>query len=676
MSSLLDPLSRIKGDIAKLKLLPSSGQYRRIFEVLNHKEKNIFLALGLISIISLIILGTSLYFRTTIIKPAIGGTLIEGVIGQPRFINPILASANDVDRDLSELVFAGLMKYSDNGEIIPELASGYEIKDNGKTWEISLKENLVFQDGSPLTAEDVIFTVETIQDPEYKSPLRPSWLGVETEMVSDTIVRFKLRNSYPPFIENLTLKIIPKSIWEEISPDNFPLAIFNLKPVGSGPYKISKILQEKDKSGRIKSVELEINPRYAGSSPKIKQIIFVFFENEQNLIEAAKKQNIEALVLPSPKQKNLLNEEYFLTNKFSLPRYFAVFLNPNNQLLKEKGIRQALNYAVSKREIVEKVLDNNGSIVDSPILPLLFGLEEPQNALKFSSKKANDLLDKAGFKMNPETNIREKTINRELSFEFKSKLAKGSQGAEVKELQKCLAKDETIYPEGEISGLFGDKTKAAVIKFQEKYRQEILVPAGLTEGNGETGILTRNKLNEFCFGPKTQTLSLKFSLVTVDDPLLVETAEILKSQWAIIGIDIEIQSVSFGQLNSDFLKTRNYDALLFGEVLGQTLDPFPFWHSSQKKDPGLNLSVYENKEADKLLEEARQSFDGEVRKQKLEKFQEIIIADAPAVFLYQPDFIYLTPRELKGINPDFISDPSKRFAGIENWYLETERVFK
>ncbi|MDP2930535.1 MAG: ABC transporter substrate-binding protein [bacterium] len=660
-----------------MKLLFSPNQYRRIFEVLSRKEKNIFLALGLISIISLIVLGTSLYFRTTHVEPATGGTLIEGVIGQPRFINPVLASANDVDRDLSELTFAGLMKYADTGEIIPELASGYEIKDNGKTWEVTLKENLVFQDGSPLTVEDVIFTVKTIQDPEYKSPLRPNWLGVETEMISDSIIRFKLKNSYPPFIENLTLKIIPKNIWKEISPENFTLAIFNLKPIGSGPYKVAKVLQEKDKTGRIKSIELEINPKYAGGAlPKIKKITFVFFDNEENLIKAAKKQKIETLVLPSPKQKDLLTQKHFLVNKFNLPRYFAVFLNPGNQLLKEKGVRQALNYAVNKREIIERALDNNGSPVDSPILPLLFGLNEPETTLKFSFKKANELLDKAGFKINPETNVREKTVERKLTFEFKSKLVKGSQGAEVKELQKCLAKDETIYPEGEVSGIFGDKTKAAVIRFQEKYRQEILVPAGLSEGNGETGILTRSKLNEFCFGPKTQTLPLKFSLVTVDDPLLIETAEILKAQWAVIGIDVEIQSVSFGQLNSDFLKTRSYDALLFGEVLGQTLDPFPFWHSSQKKDPGLNLAVYENKEADKLLEEARQSFDDEIKQQKLEKFQEIIIADAPAVFLYQPDFIYLAPQKLKGINSGFISDPSKRFAGIENWYLETKRVFK
>src|SRR4030042_2826990 len=113
-----------------------------------------------------------------------------------------------------------------------------------------------------------------------------------------------------------------------------------------------------------------------------------------------------------------------------------------------------------------------------------------------------------------------------------------------------------------------------------------------------------------CFPPGEEKLQLKFSLVTIDQPLLVEVASILKTQWKAIGVEIEIISVPTSpasQLEDDFIKPREYDALLVGGVLGLIPDPFPFWHSSQKKDPGLNLAYYENKDVDTLLEEASRS---------------------------------------------------------------------
>ena len=657
--------------------LPSRRQCQKFFDVLNQKEKNYFLVFFFLFLSSFIFLTASFYLRHTETVPAFGNKLSEGVLGQPRFINPVLAAVNDVDRDLVELVFAGLMKYSPQGEIVPDLVESYEIKDEGKTWDLTLKENLVFQDSSPLTADDVIFTVKTIQNPDYKSPLRANWLGIETERISDLKVRFKLKNAYPAFLESLVLKILPKKIWEEIPAENFSLTVFNLKPIGSGPYKITKILQENNETGRIKSLTLEVNPLYHGKIPNVKEISFVFFDQEKDLIKAAKAKNIQAFVLPSLKDKDSLEGKGFFGHHFSLPRYFAVFFNQDNaSVLADKNVRTALNYATNKREIVSQTIFDNGLTVDSPLLPSLFGLKDPETNYRFSLKKANDLLDKAGYALNPETQIRQKTIQKKLAFEFKSSLAKGSQGSEVKELQKCLAKDPKIYPEAEITGVFGDKTKAAVIRFQEKYALEILTPTDLKQGNGEVGALTRKKLNEFCFGPKQETLELKFSLVTVDDPTLLKTAELLKDQWAKIGVKIEIKSFGFSQLNSEFLKPRNYDSLLFGEVLGQVPDPFPFWHSLQKKDPGLNLALYENKSADKLLEEIRETMDEAEQREKLELFQEILLKDAPAVFLYQPDFLYLALPKIKGIDNGFIVDPSKRFANIENWYIDTKRAWK
>jgi len=665
---------KLKQAFQGLKNLPSKKQCLKLFSVLDKKEKTYFLAFSGLFLVSFVFLATDLYLKNTKVEPALGGKITEGVVGQPRFINPVLAPVNDVDRDLTALTFAGLMKYSDQGQIVPDLAQSYEVSSDGKTWHVLLKPGLVFQDNSPLTVDDVIFTVKAIQNPDYKSPLRPSWLGIEMEKISDLEIRFKLKNPYPAFLEDLTLKILPKRIWEQIPPENFHLTSFNLKPVGSGPYQIIKIVQEKSDRNQIKSITLAPNPHYYGEEAKIQQITFLFFDTNEDLLRAVASRQVQAFVAPLGEQGK--TARLFQSHYFDLPRYFAVFFNQKNApVLQDKQVRLALDYATDKQEIIQQVLGGQGKIVNSPLLDDIFGLANPKTVSEFDLKKAADLLEKQGFKKNNQ-GVYEKTTDKKLSFQFKSRLVLGSQGSEVIELQKCLAKDKDVYPEGETNGIFGAKTKQAVTRFQEKYSQDILVPAGLTQGTGEVGTSTRKKLNEICFGPTQETTQLKFSLVTVDDPVLAKTAQALKTQWEKLGAVIEITSLAFPELSSEFLRPRAYQALLFGQVLGRIPDPLPFWHSQQKNDPGLNLALYDSKTADQVLEEARQTFDNETRKQKLEKFQETLLADVPAIFLYQPDFTYTAKSNIKGIKTGFIADPSQRFAGITDWYIKTKRAWK
>ncbi|MDP2909778.1 MAG: hypothetical protein Q8N69_01760, partial [bacterium] len=116
--------------------------------------------------------------------------------------------------------------------------------------------------------------------------------------------------------------------------------------------------------------------------------------------------------------------------------------------------------------------------------------------------------------------------------------------------------------------------------------------------------------------------------------------------------------------------------LLFGEVLGAIPDPFPFWHSSQKYDPGLNLSSYENKYLDELLEEGRKISDENLRKENLEAIQNMIVDDIPAIFLYSPKYTYLSSDLIKGISDKKSVNTSKRFIGIEDWYIKIKRIWK
>jgi len=654
-----------------LKKLPTRYQWKQFFKILTKKEKIFFLVFLILSFGSFLFLSLSFYFKNTKIVPAYGGKHIEGVIGQPRFITPVYANS-DVDRDLVELVFSGLMKYDENLNIVPDLAQSYEISDDKKTYTFYLKKDLYWQDKTPLTADDIIFTIKTIQNPNIKSPLQKNWIGVQIEKINNSVVKFKLKNPYSSFLENCTVKIIPKHIWEKVSPENFPLQIHNLKPVGSGPYQLKKIKKEDNK---IKSLLLVSNPLYHNAKPYISKIEFLFFDNEKELLRAAKFGKIKGFSLTSFENFGENFQPYF----FSFPRYFAVFFNQkNSKVLSEKNVRIALNYATNKKEIAKKFLNlptAEKSIVHSPVLPKIYGLKEPSNYYNFDIEKAKEILEKAGFK--EQTNgPRIKTIKKEPAFQFKSYLQTGSRGKEVEELQKCLAKFSDIYPEGKITGYFGEKTKSAVIRFQEKYKEEILTPWGFNKGTGIVSKTTRKKLNEVCFNEPEEIIELKFSLVTVDQPKMVEIANFLKENWQKIGAEIEVKYYPLYQLEQDFIKPRNYQALLFGEVLSAIVDPLPFWHSSQKRDPGLNLALFESKEADKLLEEIRETFDPETKKEKLKEFQDLVIQQVPVVFLFSPDYIYYVTKQTKGIQTKKIISPSHRFSDIEKWFIKTKRVWR
>lgn len=662
--------------------LPSKNQWRQLFKIFTKKEKIFFSVFTFLAAISSLFLAANFYYKNTMPIPAYDGQYIEGVVGFPQWLTPIYSQLNEsgVDQDLVELLFSGLMKYDQNGKIVSDLIeSDPEVIEEGRAFEISLRENLFWSDGQPLTADDVIFTIQTIQDPEIKSPFRASWLGVEVEKLSDKKIRFKLKNPSTIFLENLTVKIIPKHIWGNISIKDFPLSSYNLSPagyqiVGSGPYKIEN-LDRDPKSNKITSLSLIGNSLYYGKKPYILKVNFRFFNNEKELISAFKNGEIKGISLTPPVSVSDF-KNYANVYNFTFSRYFAVFFNSDqSKVLAEKDMTEALNYATNKKEILEKIISNQGTTVDSPILPEVYGFDQPSKIYDYNASSAEAIFEKDGYLKN-ESGMRVKTIKKTLAFQFKKDLRMGSQGQDVQELQKCLAKDDQIYPGGEISGYFGQKTKDAVIKFQEKYRADILDPEGLKTGNGEIKQRTRDKLNEVCFDKPEEIIPLKVTLSTVNQPTLVKTAELLKSQWQALGVEVEIKTFDIPALERDVIKTRGYEALLFGEVLGMIPDPFPYWHSSQRTDPGLNLTDYSDKKSDDLLEEARKILDTDERKKDLETFQNLLIEKAPAVFLYKPDYLYLVSKEIKGIEGGIFSDPSERLSNITDWYIKTKRAWK
>ena len=650
---------------------PSFKQWAQFFKILNLKEKVVFLSLIFITLFSFSAVFSKFIDNNTILVPAQGGELKEGKIGQPQFINPLYAYSSQTDKELIELTFSGLFNYDSKGNIIPDLVSDYSISSDGKSIEFSIKENVKWHDNQPLNIDDVIFTFNLIQDPNYLSPLRANFQGVEIEKMSDYKALIRLKQKYSGFFDNLiNLKILPKHIWKDIPASrimsNEKLNL--LSPIGSGAYVIKKV--EKDKE-YIKSIELEINKNYYNPIPNITNIKFIFFEKRDDMINALKKGIIDAVMIDTAGEYNLEEFKNLNINLIKTPNYFSLFYNNNKNPLNNKEIRKALDLAINKEEVLEKGINNQGEIVSSPILPNFYGFNAPEN-LTFEDPKT--ILQKQGFE--EKNGVMTKTIKKTTGFEFKKVLNVGSSGADVNKLQECLAQDPEIYS-GEITGYFGNQTKEAVILFQEKYKEEVLTPGGLTKGNGSVGTSTIKKLNEVCFQVPDEEIKLSFVIKTVENPCLIKTAENIKEQWEKIGVKVEIKKLDSTEIKKT-IRDRDFDILLFGKKLGGIPNFLPFWHSSQIIDPGLNLSMYKNEIVDGLLEKERMYSDykSSERQAILEELQNTLIKDYPATFLYSSYGAYITNKKIEGISLDKLPELEKKFIDIYNWYIKEKRTWK
>ncbi len=562
---------------------------RLILRTFSFKQKLYLMALIILVLTGLFGLIWKIDRSLAVEMPETGGTLTEGIIGTPRFINPLLA-ISDADRDLTNLVYSGLLRADGKEGLIPDLAEKYEISEDGLSYAFTLKENLVWSDKEPLTSDDVIFTVKQAKDPVLKSNQRASWEGVEVEKIDDRTIRFSLKRPYAPFIENMTLGILPGHIWQDIAVEQMSLTDFNVNPVGSGPYEVSGVI--KDSTGIIQSYILTPNKKFALGKPYINNLILKFYPSEKKLIEAYKNGDIDSVGGISPKNMEGIKGTGTNLRSLFLPRVFAVFFNQNNaQFLANRGVRRALNLATDKEKIISEVLKNFGSSLSGPLPPGSLGVSPLQEKITQKSyeenlKEARGILEKAGWKLNEQDKIFEKM----------------------------------------------DKKKIAQ--------------------------------------------KLEISLSTSNSPELVETANLLKTMWENLGVKLNVKIFEIGDLNQDIIRPRKYDALLFGIMMGRDPDPFAFWHSSQRNDPGLNIALYTNIAADKLLEEARAVSDTEKREEKYRSFQEQVEMDIPAIFLYSPEYIYLALNNLKGFDTENITIPSERFSQVYKWYIDTEKVWK
>ena len=321
----------------------------------------------------------------------------EGILGAPRLINPVLAQT-DADRDLVSLVYTGLLRYDSEGVASPSLAEKYEISKNGLEYTVTLKNKIYWQDGENLTADDVIFTVRLAKNPQLFSPRRANWEGVEAEKIDDRTIKFILKKPYAPFVENLTIGIMPKHLWEPIPISQYPLVELNPAPVGAGPYEIKSV--SRDSVGSITSMKLGSNKYFALGAPHIKTLELDFYQTEEAIVAALKNKNIDSAGGLSPKfVENLKKPAAGLDvsiKSINLQRIIAIFLN---QSLKKEfasvDIRQAIDAAIDKNLLVQNILVGFGETINGPLPESIFaGAEIPPKINTFNPDLAQSLAAK------------------------------------------------------------------------------------------------------------------------------------------------------------------------------------------------------------------------------------------------------------------------------------------
>ncbi|MFA5155737.1 MAG: peptide ABC transporter substrate-binding protein [Patescibacteria group bacterium] len=550
-------------DLSSRKI-PTGRQFRHVKRFLNPREFlviKICLAVIILNLIYLAVVFVQQHLQYT---PLPGGEYSEGVVGFPQTINPLYAVNRDIDGDLSRLIYSSLFKYDQDGRLQPDLAAEVSINPGNTEYLIKIKDNVKWHNGGILTAGDVLFTFNLIQDPNYHSPLRSALTGVTAQIIDDTTIKFTLPSPYAPFPELLTFGILPQSLWENIGPKAAILSDLNLKPVGSGPFKFKSLV--KNSAGDLKDYYLTANSDYYGQVPYLKSLDFKFFVDYSKAIKALNDNKIKGLsYLPFESRQDLLAKKSLNWHELVQPRVIAVFFNADkNKALADKGLRLALARALDKDQIINELFGGLYQRVDGPILPQNFA-----------------------------------------------------------------------YAAGIIKHDYDPAAAAAT--FKDK-------PLALT-------------------------------LTVIDSGSNLALASKIKDYWTAAGVTVTLRAVTSEQA-AGIIRDRDFEALLYGEAVGGDPDVYAFWHSSQTGSKGLNLSNYNNPEADKLLVEARVNTNLDERIAKYRKFQEIIAADVPAIFLYSPTYTYVQSQELKGFSGTMAVEPADRFDSISHWYLKTKNTLK
>jgi ABC-type transport system substrate-binding protein len=627
----------------RTRRIPQLSQLKYISSFFSARERFAILAAALSIFCSAGIAAFFVYLRYVEPQPAYGGAYREAVVGAPLYVNPILATTNDVDLDLAHLMFSGLLRYDQDLSLKPDLAEDWALSEDQKTYTVTLRKDAIWHDGEPVTVDDVLYTFRLIQDPVVNSPLRASVQGVLITAPDDHTLQFVLEKPFRPFASVLTTGILPQHVWENIPASTIRLAELNIKPIGSGPWLFEKL--EKDRQGNIYSYTMQSFEYYYGERPYLESLTVRFFTDFDSAVEALNSNKVDGMsFVPRQLVANISNIQQYQTYHLQLPQYTALFFNDNkNAALKDKTVRQAIAYSFDRQRLVEEALDGLGQIINGPLLPGMDGYDPELEGYPYNPVEAQRLLEEAGWK----------SITAQEYVDFQTEVIRKEREKAAKEAADKAEAAQAVAEATE------DEADDAAVPEPALEEDEIVVDTG----------------NQAAFRKKGEQI-LEIKLTAVNQPENIRAAELLKNALQTIGFKVDLEIVSVSTLTNIILPERSYEALLYGHILNVIPHLYAFWHSSQIEYPGLNLAGFADKDSDKLLEKARETAKIEDVVEAHKQFQKNLDKETSAVFLYSPKYTYLLPAKMKGFDIERISIPSDRWNNIEQWYVKTKRGWK
>lgn len=350
--------------------------------------------------------------RVSLFETDRGGEYVEGVAGAPQSINPLFSQYNDVDRDLCALIFEGLTDFDDRGVVVPLLAQDWQVSDDGLVYTFSLRHDVTWHDGAPFTANDVVFTMGVMSDPDFllldSSGMFGLWSSITVEKIDDYTVRFVLAEPFAPFLDYTTAGILPAHLLSKIDVELLPDAQFNSRPVGTGPFQIESVTARR--------IVLSPNRSYYGDRPLLESVTFRFYADVESLFAAYEKGDINGISNVAPGWVPRVGAESTLKlYSARLSKYSIVLLNLTDDELpffQDVEVRRALMWGLDREAIVSRVLDGQAIVANSPFMPDTWSYNTDVPVYEYNLARARELLEQAGWVDGDGDGVREKDGRR------------------------------------------------------------------------------------------------------------------------------------------------------------------------------------------------------------------------------------------------------------------------
>ena len=333
-------------------------------------------------------------------QPEQGGVYTEGLVGSLGRLNPLLDWNNSADRDVNRLLFSGLFRFDERGMPRTDLAESWGVTPDGTIYNITIRSNALWHDGTPVTSEDVIFTIEMMKSAGslYPPDIKDLWGKIEVSRLDERTFKLTLPEPYVPFIDYLTFGVLPKHLLESVSAGQMANADFNINPVGSGPYKFDHLIVE---NGRITGVVLTLSTDYYGSSPFIEQVVFRYYPSSAAAFDAYQQGDVLSVSQITPEMLSAALEEPNLSVYTSrLPQISFVLFNlnrPEVAFLQDPKVRRALMLGLNRPYIINTFLQGQAVITDGPILPGSWAYYDGIEHFEYNPDEAINLLKGEGY---------------------------------------------------------------------------------------------------------------------------------------------------------------------------------------------------------------------------------------------------------------------------------------